>query len=472
MKTRFSGVIIVSCLLAVPLQAAALPVITRYGLNIRFLLGEQQIDAVTSLSIRNVSASPCDSIPFLLYRLLSVRRITDHEGRPLAFTQTVSQLGDQPSFQVREVVLHLSPPLQPGDSASITMTYSGFVFGYPEVMAYVNDRVDETYSLLRPDAVSYPVIARATFADLMAAYENRFSYQISATVPKGYTAACGGRASGRRDSAGTTTFDFTSQTPTWRIDLAVAQFSTLRNPEVDILVYCLPFDSTGARHILEASARAVNLYMRMFGRPAHYQGYTIIEIPEGWGSQAGDFYFLQTAAAFKDSSRIGEVYHEIGHSWNAAASADIQRCRYFDEAFASFFEPLAIRAFNGERAFSDHMEKVRENFNRRARQDQQVFDTPIADYGRKELGSLSYTKGAWSLYVLYTLVGAKDFEAIIHSLLTVFHGRTVTFRDFQSLCERVSHRNLTRFFNEWMYGIESSRLMLDHVPVSDIARRY
>jgi hypothetical protein len=45
----------------------------------------------------------------------------------------------------------------------------------------------------------------------------------------------------------------------------------------------------------------------MFGSPKHQNGYTIIEIPEGWGSQASDFYFLQTAAAFTDSSRIGEL---------------------------------------------------------------------------------------------------------------------------------------------------------------------
>jgi hypothetical protein len=447
-------------------------VITHYGVNVRFHLQEQQIDVVSSLSIRNDTKNPCDSIPFLLYRLLSVRYITDSAGRPLDFRQEVIQLSDQPSFQARDVVIRLAAPLKPGDSNRIVIAYSGFVFGYPEVMAYVNDRIDESYSLLRPDALSYPVIANATFEDLMAADENRFSYRLSATVPKGYTAACGGYAAGRRDSAGTITFEFASQMPTWRMDLAVAQFATLRNPEVKLVVYCLPDDSAGARHILDASLQVVNLYSRMFGKPDHYQGYTIIEIPEGWGSQAGDFYFLQTAAAFRDSAKIGEVYHEIGHSWNAVPSPDIKRCRYFDEAFASFFEPLAIRAFNGEQAFSSHMERLRQNFARRVNQDRQAFDTPIADYGKRELGRFSYTKGAWSLYVLYTMVGEKDFEAIIHSLVTEFHDRTVTFRDFQTLCEQVSHRNMAKFFSEWIYGIESSRLMIEDVPVSDMAKRY
>ena len=185
----------------------------------------------------------------------------------------------------------------------------------------------------------------------------------------------------------------------------------------------------------------------MFGRPKSYQGYSIIEIPDGWGSQASDYYFLQTAAAFKDSSRIHEVYHEIGHSWNATASGDAQRCRYFDEAFASFFEALAIRSFQGQSAFEDDMGKSRDIFARRAQDDRQVFDTPIAGYGAKELGRNSYTKGAWSLYVLHRLVGARIFSSIVRTMLTEFDSRTIDFITFQELCERVAQRDLDRCFS-------------------------
>lgn len=61
---------------------------------------------------------------------------------------------------------------------------------------------------------------------------------------------------------------------------------------------------------------------------------------------------------------------------------------------------LAIRAFNGDRLFKEHMEESRAIFAKRATADRLVFDTPIADYAKKELGRYSYTKGAWSLYVV------------------------------------------------------------------------
>jgi len=472
MRNRVSHVLLMCLFAAFQTGFAGLPSITHYGLHVQFLLSEQRIRTVAAISIRNDTRASSASISLLLYRLLAVEQVKDHSGGPLGFAQRVIPLSDAPSLQAREVTVFLPSPLAPGDSMSMTVTYSGFMFGYPEVMAYVNDRIDEAYSLLRPDALAFPIIADTTFASVLASYDTRFTYDVVATVPRGYTAACGGAFLRRRDLSDSTTFEFRSQTPTWRMDLAVARFSVLRDTAGTLMVYYLPEDSTGAANVLHASRNVVALYSGMFGSPVHSRGYTIIEIPEGWGSQAGDFYFLQTAASFRDSSRIGEVYHEIGHSWNAKSTGDVQRCRYFDEAFASFFEPLALRSFKGEGAFRERMESIRDAFAGKAVQDPEVYGTPIADYGKKELGRHSYTKGAWSLYVLYSLVGEKTFDLIIRALLREFGGRAIDFSEFQMLCERVSKRPLAAYFREWIYGTESSRLMVEKIPMTEITARY
>ena len=450
-----------------------LPKVTRYGLNMRFLLKEHRVRVDAALTIRNVSQSSHQEIPLLLYRLLSVQHVTDALGSPLRFDQNVVQLSDEPSLQVRAVVVKPPKPLLPNDTLKMTISYEGFIFGYAEAMAYVRDKIDETFSLLRPDAFAYPMLAHATYSSYSAAYDTKFTYEILATVPKGYTAECGGELI-NSSSAGpdSTIFVFRSKVPTWRIDLAVAQFSVLRDSPSKLKVYHLAGDSLGARHVLTASRKVVNLYSEMFGRPAGYQGYTVIEIPDGWGSQASDFYFLQTAAAFKDSSKIGEVYHEIGHSWNVTGSPSVKRCRYFDEAFASFFESLAIRSFEGERRFEEDMESSRAIFVQWANYDRKVFDTPIAEYGKKELGRHSYTKGAWSLYVLNQIVGDKIFAQVIRSMLAEFQDKTIDFAGFQKLCERTSKKSLKKYFDEWIHGTESSKLLVDGVSITDIVKRY
>jgi Peptidase family M1 domain len=463
------------CLLsALPAGGAAdgLPVVTHYSLDLQFALREQQVRSVATLTVRNMTPTPHGRLRFLLYRLFTVEHVYDRAGAPMPYSQSVTALRDEPSLQANAVVVDLPAPLAPNDSTNITLTYRGFMFGYPEVMAYVKDRIDEDYSLLRPDAFAFPVLAEPTFASVLAAGAGKFTYDITASVPHGYTVACGGLLVNSRVTPDSATYVFHSKIPTWRMDVAAAKFSVVRSPVDRLVVYHLPEDSTGARRVLKASRDVIQFYAISFGQPRRFQGYTIIEIPDGWGSQASDYYFLQTAASFKDSSRIGEVYHEIGHSWNAAPSPDVQRCRWFDEAFASFYESLATRHFSGQSAFEKEMEQSRDIFVRWGNRDPQVFDTPIAEYGKYELGRHSYTKGAWSLYVLYSLVGEKTFADIIRTMLTDSEGRTISFGDFEALCERVAGRSLRTFFQEWIYGTESSHLLADRVPIAAIVARY
>jgi aminopeptidase N len=354
------------------------------------------------------------------------------------------------------------------------MRYSGSIYGYPEVMAYVNDRVSEKYSLIRPDALAYPMLAHAAQESWNKAYGDDvpFTYDLAVTVPAGYVVACGGAQQNVSTKEDMTTFMFKSKVPTWRMDIAAAKFKQLRDEAKKLAVYVLPEDEKNASDILDGVSKAVSLYSKMFGELKDYQGYTVIEIPDGWGSQASDYYLLETAAAFKDLKRIVEVYHEVAHSWNAKTKPEVRRTRWFDEAFAVYFQALALREFEGEKAYQAELDDDRDYFIKRVKRDQRNFDTPIAEYGKYELGGNSYTKGAWSLYVLHQLVGEEQFKQIIRTFLSEFKDKPADFKDFQQVAERVSRRNLGKYFNEWIYGAESSQLLLDKVPITEIVKRY
>lgn len=41
------------------------------------------------------------------------------------------------------------------------------------------------------------------------------------------------------------------------------------------------------------------------------------------------------------------LYHEIGHGWNPRVNHEMRKTRFFDEAFASYFEAIAIKKFYG-----------------------------------------------------------------------------------------------------------------------------
>ncbi len=68
-------------------------------------------------------------------------------------------MSDDKKWQVNSLTLTLREPIAPGGTTRITVNYSGWIFGYREVMGYVSDRIGEDYTLLRPDALAYPMLA-------------------------------------------------------------------------------------------------------------------------------------------------------------------------------------------------------------------------------------------------------------------------------------------------------------------------
>jgi len=453
-----------------------LPSVTHYSLQVRFFPKEGRIDAVAAVTVTNTSTETFSELPFLIYRLLDVEKVVDDQGSRLRVNQTITRLAgaEVHNLQANLVRVELRKPLPPGAAINLVLSYSGAIYGYPEVMQYVRDRISEKYSLMRPDALAYPMLAHPTHESWHKAYghEHPFTYDLTATVPDGYFVACGGAQQNVSTRDGLTTFVFKSKIPTWRIDVAAANFKVVKDEAKKLSVYVLPEDEKNAAAVLDGVRRAVKLYSALFGELPDYQGYTVIEIPDGWGSQASDYYLLQVASTFDDVQHLAQLYHEVAHSWNVKPKADIQRSRWFDEAFAMYFQALAIREFEGEKAYQHEMDDDREYFIKRVNRDKRNFDTPIAEYGQYELGGNSYTKGAWSLYVLHQLVGEETFKQIIRTFLSESRDKPADFKDFARVVERVSQRNLNKYFQEWFYTSVSSQLLVDKVPVTKIVKRY
>ncbi len=448
-----------------------LPSVTHYSLRLHLFPSEQRFEAEARMTIANNTKQPISEIPFLLYRLLDAQAVADESGSAIRFSQTIQKFKEVPTWQANLIRIELPKPLLASKSITVVMKYGGSVYGYPEVLPYVQDRIDEQYSLIRPDALAYPMLSLPSFPILLASYQSKFTFDIHATVPSGYVVVCGGRLIDSTSNDDSVTFKFESKGPVSRMFIAAAKFKVLSDNKEYLSVYYLPEDEQGAAYVLQEMKRVIKLYSSLFGQVRSYKGYTTIEIPEGWGSQADEYSILQAASAFK-AGKISEVYHEIAHTWNVKAKPEVQRCRWFDEAFAMYFEALAIREFKGDSAFQKHMEGLRERWIQRATKDRKNFDTPIAEYGKQELGQNSYTKGAWSLYVLHQLVGEEKFRQIIRTLLAEFTDKPADFKDFQDVAEKVSRKNLTKFFDEWIYGSRSSQLLVNKEPINAITNRY
>jgi hypothetical protein len=445
------------------------PVAEHYSIDYRLVPERSRLEARAAVTVRNEGAAPLAEVPFLPYRLLEVDGAEGEDGSPLAFRQRVVRMDDHERFQVNAIHVTLPRPLAPGAATTLTLRYAGPFLGAAEVWPYVHDRVGRDYSLLRVDAVPYPL---PSGTDRLRVWPASFTFDLRVTVPDEWVVVAGAEPAGTRTDGDETTYAFRSLSPTWRIDVAAGDYGTLTDPASGMTVHHLGEDDGGAARVLEAMRDAAALFARLFGDPPRPAGYLAIEVPDGWGSQAGDGYFLQTSAAFRDPAHLHELYHEIAHTWNAVPDPALQQTRWFDEAFASYFEALALRELDGPEAFQRRMDGYRRSFVRRAAADPRARETPVVRYGDQGLGGLSYTKGAWSLHVLHEAVGDDAFRRIIRAFLARHAREPADFAAFQRIAEEGAGHPLDRFFDEWIHGTASSGLLEEGLSAGEMAARY
>lgn len=141
------------------------------------------------------------------------------------------------------------------------------------------------------------------------------------------------------------------------------------------------------------------------------------------------------------------VAHELGHQW----WGDAVTCRDFhhiwvNEGFATYSEALWSEAVGGAAAYHADI-----NLNRfygagsvyvpDATNENRIFDS-----------NLSYNKGSWVLHMLRHVLGDTVFFAGLKRYGQDRAYGTGTTEDVQAAFQAVSGRDLTKYFQQWVYG--------------------
>jgi Peptidase family M1 domain len=463
---------------AVGAVAAYQPIwrIQHYELEYEILPGAHIYRGQATLSVENVSDRDQTTLPLALYRLQDVEGVEDAAGQPCPFVAEVVKAPDRLGFQAVQITVKLPNPVAPGKTLRLRVRHSGPMLGYQELMRYTKDGIGEDFSLLRQDVLAYPQLGPVTDRDLsgniLAQIAAGWTFHLAVTVPKPLVVAASGRQVKRTDvDANRWRYEFESVLPTWRIDIAVADYQTVEQPDRGLKVYVFPADFATANQAMELMAKAIQSFTEWFG-PVEGAGYTLIEIPEGYGSQAGTRYFLQTADALKNREALPILAHEISHTWNAP-SREEYNSRFLDEAFATYFQALADEVLAGPGAKQRRLEEYRALFARRLEEHPEWGKVAIRDYGREDLGELSYLKGPWSLAVLDELVGHDPFKKTVRTFLARYRASGATPAEFRAVAEEVSGRKLDSFWSEWFeQGEVSTSLMQQQLSAAEIAARY
>jgi hypothetical protein len=254
--------------------------------------------------------------------------------------------------------------------------------------------------------------------------------------------------------------------------MPIAPYGIVEDKQNNLRIFHFQEDKNNASMILQAMNTTLQLFTNWFGPADNFQGFSIIEIPEGYGSQTDVSSILQTADAFQKKDNLTALYHEISHIWNVRDNDPLPD-RFESEGLAMFLQYLVQEKLDNKKdALKNGYERLSDRFRQQCERNPKCGEIPIIQYGNEGLTDLSYTKGMLFFYVLYHLMGEKDFLDAAGSFYQKYNQTGATSQEFLDHIKQRSRQNLDRLFEEWIFGTESSRLILESVPVENIIQRY
>lgn len=441
----------------------------RYDLAIEVNYDAETIHGVARIRIRNIDRQAVRRVPLLLYRLMRVTSARDEHGRPLPVVQRVVSFSDFPPLQVNAIMVTLPRALPPRGEAVLDLAWEGYLLGYAETgMRYVQDHVDPGFTILRLDAFAYPVPGVPSVALSRQAQQPQFDYRARITVPDSLRVVNGGLLDSVRREGGKATYAFSNLKPAWRMDFAIAQYGELTAGPVR--VYYLPGDSAGAAGVGQAAGAALELFRSWFGPLRGQNAFTFIEIPDGWGSQTDVSAIIQTASAFRDPGRFGEVYHEVSHLWNVPAT-DRPSPR-LEEGLASFLQDLAAESLSGHPMVDQRANQVLDRLRNELPRNPAWTRTPPQDYGRARLTDLSYSVGALWFDLLYHVAGSDAFNRIVREYYAAHHDAGGSTEDLLALIQQVAGSRTDALVEDWVRTARWTDRIREWKDIGELRRLY
>ncbi|MBN2030052.1 hypothetical protein JW824_07370 [bacterium] len=470
-KTLICFIVLNSFSFAMGADTNPLPKTRNYKLDLKIDYNTQRLYGTCEITILNDTDQPIVTVPVLLYRLMTVSSVHNDDHIGLPFTQNVVSISGWEQIQVNFIEISLNKTLAPGEQTKIEIEYEGYLFGYSaEGWRYVKDHIDRNFTLIRTDGFGYPIMGYPDERDMMMIAQEQYDYLINITVPSDMFVVTGGKCIGVTKTDNEATFVFRSKKPSWRLDIAIADYQIFKKGENE--VYYFPSDSIGAQRVMTALDASYELYTGWFGPLDDYQGFSIIEVPEGYSSQKDITAIILSAENFSESNEMLTIYHEIAHSWNVT-NLDAQPCRFESEGFAQFLQYLLSEKLDKKQnvvseAAQRFLDRVRNTFNEK----KELQTIPIKDYGVYDMVDYSYTLGMVVFAIFYDLVGEDYFNKIIGSFYSAYNDRGATLNEFINHCKKLTPIDLEGFFNDWIYTTKGIQLVVEGKSFDELKQYY
>lgn len=428
------------------------------------------------LTVENVGSAPTTSLDILLHRLLRVEAVKEDLVGDLGYRQRVRTLEGHPAVQVNAIQVELPEVLQPGQEITVHLSYSGGMCGYPELDRTWDDRVSWEYTLLRAEALWYPLLALPTWEDFEAGLARSrarpFTFRISAVAPDGLSLAVGGeRVRVDTGGEGLEVSEWESFGETSRIDVAAAPFRVestaylitpgLRPPE-----WLTPAGGTGAAHeFLVEWLGPPAVPLRPPKRPV------LVEVPPGRGVEGNGYAFRERDRLHHPPAQPPEP-REGSQATRAWALPSLTAPGFFSVSLPLFLAAVAARAHEGHDAWEARLARARAAMIKAG---PAALAVPVARADRAAgavKDAVLQGRGVWALAVIEAVMGEDAFREGLAEFHRSARRGDASLDGLRAALERVFEWDLSRVFADWLESTQSSQHLVGGLTLEAIAQLY
>lgn len=297
------------------------------------------------------------------------------------------------------------------------------------------------------------------------------SVDLVITVPEGlFCASNGVLVSSTPTGKGKTRFHWKTKHPinNYNITINVGNFEAVRTAykiNMDLVYYVLPEERAGAENLLAEAAEMIGFYERHFGPyPYADEKFGLVQT-KYWGME---HQTINSYGNHYKKTKLGYDFlmlHEMGHEWwGNLLSVDNWTDAWIHEGIGTYAEGLFIEEKYG---YDQYLDFFKNKAGKHIRN-----KTPVVPEKPAEDGSFDsdiYYKGA---YIIHTLRYLTDKETLLKILNeSLYHPKTrkynhITTEEWISIAEEISGKDLTWFFDAYLYHKELPVLEIDKVKSS------
>lgn len=352
-----------------------------------------------------------------------------------------------------ELVIQLPQTVNAGTQGEVKITYEG-------VPPTNNEAFTQSYHNNTPIiwTLSEPFGAKDWWPCKQSLNDKVDSIDVYITAPEAMVAVANGVEQSQVSNTNgtkTTHYKHNYPIPAYLVAIAVTDYQIYNQSAgtapntFPVVNYLYPENYSTSVSQLAVTIPIMNLFERLFGTyPFHTEKYGHAEFSWGGGME-------HTTVSFMGGFSRGLIAHELAHHWfgnkvTCGSWNDI----WINEGFAEYMAGLVVEELDGSNAFTNWKGNKINSITSSPEGNVYLTNNQALDANRIFSSRLTYNKGSMAVHMLRYVLGDEDFYQGMRNFLNdpaIAYNYAVTTQVQQHL-EAVSGKDLTEFFNDWIYG--------------------